>query len=349
MSVTRYPENPLIRPADVQPSRPDFQVVCVFNAGVTRVGDEIILLLRVAERPPVAPDEAVAPILDPDDVSRGIHLMKIKRDDPDFAQSDPRAFGYKGRPYLTSISHLRIARSRDGRNFAVDERPAMCPQRREEEFGIEDPRITRIKDEWFINYSAISRYGISTSLATTYDFNRFERHGVIFCPENRDVTIFPEQVNGRYVAFHRPVPRMIGDPDIWLASSPDLLHWGEHRYVCGARRGMWDGWRIGGGAVPFKTPRGWLEIYHGADQSQRYALGVLLTELDAPHKVIARSKQPILAPEAQYEKEGFFGNVVFTCGALAEPDGRVIIYYGAADECIAAAETSVDDLLATVI
>src|SRR5690606_27672755 len=104
----------------------------------------------------------------------------------------------------------------------------------------------------------------------------------------------------------------------------------------------------GGGAVPIKTPKGWLEIYHGADEQQRYTLGLLLAELDAPERVIARSKQPILSPDAPYEREGFFGNVVFTCGALAEPDGRVIIYYGAADEKIAAAETTLDDLLTTL-
>jgi predicted GH43/DUF377 family glycosyl hydrolase len=100
--------------------------------------------------------------------------------------------------------------------------------------------------------------------------------------------------------------------------------------------------------VPIKTDRGWLEIYHGADQDQRYCLGAMLAELDHPENVISRSKDPILTPDAPYESEGFFGNVVFTCGAVAYPNGRVLIYYGAADECIAGAETSIDDLLKMV-
>ena len=97
--------------------------------------------------------------------------------------------------------------------------------------------------------------------------------------------------------------------------------------------------------MPIKTSRGWLEIYHGADENERYSLGVMLADLERPEQMIARSARPILAPEAPYEREGFFGNVVFTCGALAEPDGRVIIYYGAADVCIAGAETTISELL----
>ena len=114
------------------------------------------------------------------------------------------------------------------------------------------------------------------------------------------------------------------------------------------REGMWDSWRIGGGAVPIRTERGWLEIYHGADHTQRYCLGTMLADLEHPEKVTARSSQPILSAEAPYEREGFFGNAVFTCGAVAEPDGRVMIYYGAADARVAGVETTIDDLLAVV-
>jgi predicted GH43/DUF377 family glycosyl hydrolase len=134
-----------------------------------------------------------------------------------------------------------------------------------------------------------------------------------------------------------------------MATSPDLIHWGRNRFVMGPNRGRWDGWRVGGGAVPIKTPKGWLSIYHAADAEQRYCLGVLLTDLERPDVVLGSAPEPILTPDAPYEKEGFFGNVVFTCGAVAEDDGRVIIYYGAADERIAAAETTVDDLVAACL
>ncbi|UCD28428.1 MAG: glycosidase, partial [Planctomycetota bacterium] len=263
MSIIRFDENPLIVPGDVKPSRSDFEVVCAFNAGCIRFNDEILLLMRVAERPPIGPDYVIAPILHPEDPSQGIDLFRVDRSNPAFEEIDSRLFSYKGKTYLTSISHLRIARSRDGRNFIIDERPAIFPEMRDEEYGVEDPRITQLGDKYYINYTAVSGNGITTALAVTKDFVRFERRGVIFAPENRDVTIFPEKIGGRYVCYHRPVAKLIGGADIWLAGSPDLINWGNHQHVCGPRSGMWDEYKIGGGAVPIKTEKGWLEIYHG--------------------------------------------------------------------------------------
>jgi len=352
MTIHRFSENPLIRPDDVKPWIDGFGVVGVFNAGVARLGDEIILLLRVAEAPSCEdPDgrELAAPFLDPENPSRGLRVLRVRRDDPDVLADDPRVFTYRGQPYLTSISHLRLARSRDGRHFTVDPAPALVPERPEEAYGVEDPRVTRIGEVYYVNYTAVSPHGIATALATTRDFVRFERKGVIFPVENRDVTIFPRSLHGRFVCYHRPTAGGFGRPSIWLASSPDLLHWGGHRWVCGPRTGLWDGRKIGAGAVPIETRRGWLEIYHGVDETERYALGLLLTDRDAPDRVLARSQVPVLEPEADYEREGFFSRVVFTCGALVESEGKVLIYYGAADQYIAGAEVGLDDLLATLV
>jgi predicted GH43/DUF377 family glycosyl hydrolase len=346
--VTRFKENPLIRPEDVRPSRTDFEVVCVFNAGAIRVGDEILLLLRVAERPSHEKNEAVAPILDPDDPSKGVTLLRVRTRDPDFEAIDSRVFSYRNRPYLTSISHLRVARSGDGRRFVIEEKPALYPAVQYEEYGVEDPRITQIGDDYYINYSAISRMGVATGLAVTRDFRSFDRRGIIFVPDNRDVTIFPDKCNGNYVCHHRPSSGMFRQADMWYATSPDLIHWGGHKIIATTRPGMWDNWRIGGGAVPFRTEHGWVCIYHGADDTQRYCLGTLLVDLEHPDRVIGRSPHPILSPDAPYEREGFFGNVVFTCGAVPEADGRVLLYYGAADECIAGAEATVNDLLSGI-
>ena len=107
MPIVRFPENPLIRPADVKPSRDDFEVVCAFNAGCVCVGDEIVLMLRVAERPRCGTDELVALVLDPDEPSRGVRVLRFKKSVPDCQEIDSRVFRYKGRPYLTSLSHLR--------------------------------------------------------------------------------------------------------------------------------------------------------------------------------------------------------------------------------------------------
>jgi len=128
--------------------------------------------------------------------------------------------------------------------------------------------------------------------------------------------------------------------NIWMAASPDLIHWGELRLVLESQG---EG-RIGGGAPPIKTDQGWLSIYHVADGRDRYCLGAFLTALDAPERIIAMSAAPILAPEAPYETSGFYGNVVFTCGAVVQGD-LLRLYYGAADERIALAEASLSELV----
>jgi len=185
-----------------------------------------------------------------------------------------------------------------------------------ESFGIEDPRITRIGDTYWINYTAVSPLGIATALASTADFRSFTRHGIIFSPNNRDVTIFPEKIGGRYVALHRPMPEGIGEPAMWSASSPDMVAWGNHQFVASARPGSWDDAKIGGGAVPFRVKDGWLAVYHGVRKSPtEYALGALLLDANDPSRVIARSREPILGPQLPYEREGFFGGVVFTSGS----------------------------------
>ncbi len=137
---------------------------------------------------------------------------------------------------------------------------------------------------------------------------------------------------------------MMGMPNMWVAYSDDLIHWGEHKFQLGCTSGTWEGGRIGGGAVPFMTDRGWLEIYHAATSDERYCLGAILLDKDYPEKVIAKSMKPIMEPEADYEVNGFKPNVVFTCGAIVRGD-TVTIYYGASDEVIAAADMSVSEIL----
>lgn len=130
-----------------------------------------------------------------------------------------------------------------------------------------------------------------------------------------------------------------------MCESPDMLHWGNHRHLLGSASGDWDALKLGGGAPLMKTTRGWLQIYHGVDKDQRYCLGAMLLDLNNPSNILSRSPVPLLQPEAIYEKEGFFGNVVFTCGALLEQD-LLKIYYGAADECIGLATMPLDALWA---
>jgi len=344
----RFAENPILTPRMVVASRPDFEVVGVFNPGVVRVGDETLLLLRVAEAPRDVPaDEVAAPVYDPE--TRRIVVRTWKRDTPGLGLSDSRVVTLGGDTFLSSISHLRLARSKDGLAFDVDLAPALTPAHALEAFGVEDPRITRVDGTTWVTYTAVSSAGIATALASSSDLARFERHGIIFPPPNRDVAIFPEPINGRYLALHRPMPEGIGRPAIWLASSLDLLSWGDHRFVAGARPGMWDDLKIGGGAVPFRvTAAGrdaWLAIYHGVTASPlTYSLGALLLDAGDPSRVLGRSRAPILFPETPYERSGFFGNVIFTCGVDVEGD-LVRIYYGAADGVTCVADLSLASIL----
>jgi predicted GH43/DUF377 family glycosyl hydrolase len=343
VKVFRSPHNPIIGPNDVKPSRKDFEVIGVFNAGVTRSEDETILLLRVAERPlSEHPDVVLVGVYD---ANQGDIITKeFSKDDAENDFSDPRLIIRPTETYLTSISHLRVARSADGINFDIEESPAIAPANDYETFGIEDPRISIIDGTYYISYVAVCPFGVTTCLASTKDFISFERHGVIFCPENKDVALFPERVDGKYYALHRPVSPLFKRNEIWIAESGDLRCWGNHRCLMGPRAGFWDERKIGGSAVPFKTDQGWLEIYHGADRDNRYCLGAVLLDAKQPEKIIARAEKPILEPEADYETEGFFGNVVFSCGLLYEDD-KLRIYYGVADTSIAYAQISLQDVL----
>lgn len=348
-STHRLAANPILTPTMVAPSRPDYQVVGVFNPGVVRVGDETVLLLRVAEAPCGIPEsEVAAPMYD--DSLRRLVIRTWKKSTPGIGLSDSRVVTLGGDTFLTSISHLRLARSNDGIAFRVDPEPILAAAHPLEAFGVEDARITAIGGTYWVNYTAVSPAGIATALASSIDFIHFERRGIIFAPPNRDVAIFPEKIGGRYVALHRPMPEGIGRPAIWHASSPDLLSWGDHRLVASARPGMWDDLKIGGGAVPFRVSAGghdaWLAVYHGVTASPlTYSLGALLLDAGDPSRVLGRSREPILAPQAPYEREGFFANVVFTCGLLAEGD-LVRIYYGASDGVTCVADLSLATILA---
>ena len=342
MGVYRAPENPIIRPADVKPSRGDFEVIGVFNAGVARLGEEVILLLRVAEKPVGGPADAVlCPIYDVR--ADKIIVRPFARDDPNNDFSDPRLIIRPKEIYLTSLSHLRLARSTDGIRFRVAETPALGPAREYETFGTEDPRLTHLDGHFYLDYVGVSPLGVTTCLASTPDFKSFARHGVIFHPDNKDVALFPASIAGRYYALHRPHSSLFLRNDIWLAESPDLLCWGNHRHLLGTREGLWDEARIGAGAPPVRVEAGWLELYHGADRHNRYCLGAVLLDADRPWQILARSERPLFEPETDYERAGFFGEVVFSCGLLLEEE-RLKVYYGAADTSICYAEIPLADV-----
>jgi predicted GH43/DUF377 family glycosyl hydrolase len=340
----RFLDNPILKPGDVRPSLPGMKVECLLNPGVFRFRRQTWLLLRVAERPEQKEGKTSLPIFAP---SGEVKIMEFDNADPKLDRSDPRVFNYDGVDYLSTLSHLRALASLDGVRFAENGVPPILGRGELESFGIEDCRVTQIDSTYFLTYTEVSPNGVGVGLRSTTDWHHLESHGMIFPPHNKDCAIFSERIAGKYYALHRPSSPNFGGNYIWLAESPDLKHWGDHRCLARSRPGMWDCARVGAGAAPIRTPDGWLEIYHGADSQHRYCLGALLLDLEQPWKVLARSQAPIMEPVADYERNGFFGKVVFTNGHLVEGD-TLTLYYGAADSVICGAYFSIREILGTL-
>ena len=346
----RFAENPILRPQDLRPSVEGMEVTCLLNPGVFRFDGKIWLLVRVAERPVQVPGKISFPVLNPDGghAGNGIEILEFSTADPRLNLDDPRVIRFDGQDYLTTLSHLRLFSSRDGIVFSEPEGGRLLVGSGAlESYGIEDCRVSRIGDTFYLTYTQVSSNGVGVGLRTTTDWRNFTQEGMIFPPHNKDCALFEEPVDGLYYALHRPSSPELGGNYIWLAQSPDLLHWGNHRCLARTREGRWDSARVGAGAAPIRTPQGWLEIYHGATEESRYCLGALLLDLNEPWRVLARSEKPIMEPLARYEQEGFFGHVIFTNGHLVDGD-RLTLYYGAADSVICAAHLSISEVLASL-
>ena len=343
--IRRHARNPLIKPEMVKPSREGYRVKGAFNPGATVYEDEIILLLRVAEGCEDRPGYVRVPYYRFEGDQGYPEILELKGSDPEVQLKDTRGVVYQGKDYLSTISHIRLARSQDGISFKVDDAPFLYPSNESQCFGVEDARVTKIGDVYYITYTIVSGDGFATALATTRDFLNIKRCGIIFPPQNKDVSIFPEQVKGRYIALHRPNNEGFGLPSIWCSESPDMVHWGNHKCILRPRDTPWEEMKIGGGAAPLKTPEGWLEIYHGKGKDQRYSLFLVLLDLEDPSVVLKRSEKPILFPQESYETGGFFPNVVFSNGVIQRNNGQILIYYGACDETVCLVETSVEELL----
>ena len=335
----RFEANPLLKPADIQPSMDGLVVKCVFNPGAFRYGGRTGLLLRIAEFAPSDEHHVRVPIVDH---SQDVQVLEFDRSQ--IGNAGPCTFEVGGKAYLTSLSHLRLAWSDDGVHFEVDRKPTLLGIGDLETYGIEDCRVVRIGDVYHLTYSQVSPHGVGVGLATTTDWKRFERRGMIIPPHNKDCALFPRKIDGQYVCLHRPSGAGIGGNYIWLARSTDLIHWGEHQCVAHSRDGQWDSARIGAGAEPIETADGWLCIYHGVSNG-RYCLGGLLLDKHDPSRVIARSAEPIMEPTADYEAHGFVNAVVFTNGQIVDGD-TVTIYYGGADTVTCGATMSMRKILA---
>jgi len=272
---------------------------------------------------------------------------------------NPGAIAYDGFIHLLyravdakGISRLGYARTPDGRTIESRlSEPVMASSGDWEEFGCEDPRITRFDGTFYITYTSYSRRGPRIALASTQDFMHFEKFGLVGPDRNdKDCVIFPERINGRVVILHRleskvqiayfdSIESLAMSQSFW---SEYLTHLEDYEILRG--KFPWEERKVGIGSPPIRTERGWLVIYHGVSLDRIYRAGALLLDLDDPKKVVARTRMPILEPEADFERRGFVPNVVFPDGAVVQ-DGELLTYYGGADRVCCVASSPLDEFL----
>ncbi len=257
-------------------------------------------------------------------------------------------------------TNLGLAFSDDGITWQVEKEPCLA-WRDEEIRRVYDPRLTVMDGKCYVCFACDTAHGVRGGMAVTEDFARFDVLS-LSVPDNRNMVLFPEKIDGRYVRLERPMPVYSrgGDRfDLWLSHSPDLCYWGDSKLVAGVEQVPFANDKIGPGAPPIRTDKGWLCLFHSVirdnDRGKHgwegrwqkiYYAGVALLDLDDPSKVIGMSRHPLIVPEEPYETdEGFRTHVIFPGGLIDEGDGQVKIYYGAADtvECLATAST--DDLV----
>ncbi len=314
--MRRLKENPLISRASVPASRSDLaDVSSVFNPGAIKLNGHTLLLLRVQ--------------------NRGRETLLVRATAPD-------GINFTLHPEPTEVTGLEAL----GRKV----------------YHIYDPRITRIARQLYVTVSVDTDRGCYAVLTRTEDLTRLEYIATMGDSEARNGVLFPEQIGGRYLGLIRPNQQITGKTvlsgdEIRLVESTDLKNWQPVGSVMRGRLHYWDE-LIGSGPPPIKTREGWLHIYHGIathfQSANVYQAGVCLLDLHDPSTVIARSRYNILEPRADYELVGQVPNVVFPTGLTVEefdaegfatPRGKVVVYYGAADTVVAAAEATVQELL----
>jgi len=283
----------------------------------------------------------------------------ISIDDLEFQCSDMRNAGVARTPdgvvlavtieHLSGIQSIHLASEAGRGRWLVEPEPFIAPSsdpgyEQHERGGIMDARITQLDGAYYIFYLAFGIHGFRLGLARTHDFKSVARIGMVSEPDTKGGALFPEKLGGRYARAERPGEGR----SIWVSYSDDLIHWGGHERIIGPRDGYWDYHWIGPGAPPVAIDEGWLLIYYGAKRTSAgpiYRLGAVILDREDPTRVVGRTNIPILSPRERYERVGDLTNIVYSCGALLEPDGEVNIFYGAADSCICRGTTTVRDIV----
>ncbi len=360
----------LIKPSDINPSGKEFEVIAVINPAAIRLpNNDIILYARVIEK--LIKDENEKHYYSPRMIGKEKFKIKLDRFNKKLVKEKNRLdFVLKdGTKRLTFISHLRkVVLDRTGFKIKrIEKKPSFYGLSWDGELGIEDPRITKINDLYVMSYVSLSRNeNVSTSYAISNDCINWYRRGVIFSEQNKDVALFPERINEKYIALNRPEGSFeFSSPHIWLSYSKDLEHWGEASSLRLSKKSSWDSGRVGTGPPPIKTEKGWLLLYHGVIEPKeesgfikklkevfyhkekriKYAVGAALLDLKNPKKIIAKSQVPIITPRMKYEKGTFEDkDVVFPTGLILDKND-LLIYSGGGDVVTTVKKISLTEIL----
>ena len=255
-----------------------------------------------------------------------------------------------------------FGRSSDGIHFTLEKEPIKVHFHGEILPWVCDARLTVLEDELYLSFCFENQHserpGIARWRGTGTDFDAV----CIGLPQQRNMILWPEKVNGYYMRLERPMVLYNEPFNIWYSKSPDLKFWGDGDLLLGVEDVPYANLKLGGGAPPIKTDRGWLLIFHAVDSDpdratdtlgvkgwcRRYTCGAALFDLADPTKLIAITKQPLLVAETDYEldpAQSFVSNTIFPCGAVIMEDGKTLrIYYGSGDYSTNLAETTLDEL-----
>jgi predicted GH43/DUF377 family glycosyl hydrolase len=244
-------------------------------------------------------------------------------------------------------SRLGYAESTDGIHFVRRAEPVLSPETDyEKDGGVEDPRLVKIGDTYYLTYTGYNKKDAQLCLASSKDLIHWQRKGVILPAYKgkwnvgwtKSGAIIPEKVNGKYWMYWLGTSADKID-QMGLAYSSDLQHWSEatNTPVLPRRPGMFDSRVVEPGPPPMLTPRGIVLIYNGADDKLVYRTGVAVFDRNDPSKLISRNDQPVFTPEKEWEITGQVPNVVFVEGAVVRHE-RYFFYYGAGDKHLGVAQ-----------
>ncbi|MCY3022952.1 MAG: glycoside hydrolase family 130 protein [Planctomycetota bacterium] len=248
---------------------------------------------------------------------------------------------------------LHVGFSKDGYSWQIDpERIHFVSNDKDPavlhwEYGY-DPRVGWIEDRFYVTWCN-GYHGPTIGMGWTKDFKTFHKMENSLLPFNRNGVLFPRKIGGKYLMLNRPSDNgHTPFGDIFISQSPDMVHWGCHRWVM-RPNGGWQSTKVGAGPIPIETKHGWLMIYHGVLTSCNgfvYSAGAALLDIDRPWKVMYRTAPYIMSPQAPYELAGDVPNVAFPCAALTDaPTGRMAMYYGCADTVTGLCFCQVDELI----